>query len=95
MTTELEKHSSGKKQEKDNTKEKSSKQYFVNVEGAEYDWDKDTITTSEIRTLGNLPADQPVICERADGSEIELGENETIELKPGHRYGRAAKYKRG
>ncbi|MCE7733589.1 MAG: hypothetical protein GPJ54_01845 [Candidatus Heimdallarchaeota archaeon] len=76
-------------------KGKGPKQYFVNIEGTEYEWDKNTITTSEIRTLGNLPADQPIICERPDGTERELREDEVVELKPGHRYGRASRYKRG
>ena len=71
------------------------KKYYVNIEGEEYPWDKDTITTSEIRALGNLPADLPVVEELPDGTERTLAEDETIELKPGHRYGRAPKYKRG
>lgn len=69
--------------------------YFVNIEGTEYEWPKQTITTAEIRQLGNLPADLPVIEEQADGSERTLEEDETLELKPGHRFGRAPKYRRG
>ncbi len=75
--------------------EEAGKKYFVNVEGTEYEWNKDTITTAEIRNLGTLPADQPVVEESADGTERTLAEDEVIYLKPGHRYGRAAKYKRG
>ena len=77
------------------TAEQAGKKFFVNVEGTEYPWDKDTITTSEIRTLGNLPADLPVIEEQPDGTERTLGQNEVIDLKPGHRFGRAPKFKRG
>ena len=75
--------------------EQAGKKYFVNIEGTEYPWDKETITTQEIRTLGNLPTDLPVIVEQPDGTERTLGENEMIEIKPGHRHGRAPKYKRG
>lgn len=71
------------------------KKYYVNIEGTEYSWDKDTITTSEIRELGDLPADLPVVEESPDGTERTLAEDETIKLKPGHRYGRAPKFKRG
>jgi hypothetical protein len=71
------------------------KKYFVNIEGTEYPWERDTITTAEIRTLGNLPANLPVVEEFPDGTERTLAENETVELKPGHRYGRASKFKRG
>ncbi len=69
--------------------------FFVNIEGIEYEWDKDTITTQEIRNLGGLPADLPIIQESPDGTERTLAEGETITLQPGHRHGRAAKYRRG
>ena len=71
------------------------KKYYVNIEETEYPWNKETITTSEIRILGNLPTDLPVVEEFPDGTEKTLAEDETIELKPGHRYGRAPKFKRG
>ena len=73
----------------------SGKRYFVNIEGHEYPWPRSSITTPDIRKLGNLPADQPVVCEDAEGNEKTLREDEVIELKPGHRIGRAPKYKRG
>lgn len=69
--------------------------YFVNIEGTEYEWPKDTITVQEIRTLGGLPANLPVLEETPEGTERTLPENEVIQLKPGHRFGRASKYKRG
>ena len=75
--------------------EKSGKKYYVNVEGTEYPWDKSTISTQEIRALGNLPQELPVVEEFPDGTERTLAEDEVLELKPGHRYGRAPKFKRG
>jgi hypothetical protein len=69
--------------------------YFVNIEGTEYEWAKDTITVQEIRTLGGLPANLPVLEETPEGTERTLPEDEVIHLKPGHRFGRASKYKRG
>ncbi len=71
------------------------KKYYVNIEGTEYEWEKGTITTAELRRLGNLPPDLPVVEEFPDGTERTLAESEVIELKPGHRYGRAPKFKRG
>ncbi len=71
------------------------KKYYINIEGREYPWAKETITVADIRVLGNLPADVPVVEEFPDGTERTLTENEVIELKPGHRYGRAPKFKRG
>lgn len=73
----------------------AGQKFFLNIEGQEYPWDKPTITVPEIRQLGNLPADQPVIEEDAEGRERTLAENEVVTIKPGHRHGRAPKYKRG
>lgn len=71
------------------------KKFFVNIEGTEYPWDKETITVAEIRVLGNIPSDQQIIQEAPDGTELTLAENEIVTLKPGHRHGRAPKYRRG
>src|SRR5689334_22583996 len=35
--------------------------FFVNVEGTVYPWDHDTITVPQIRELGSLPPDTPVL----------------------------------
>jgi hypothetical protein len=71
------------------------KKYFVNIEGTEYPWDKETISTVEIRALGNLPQNLPIVEEFPDGTERTLAEGEIVQLKPGHRFGRAPKFKRG
>jgi len=77
------------------TEDHGGQQFFIDIEGHEYSWDKATITVPEIRALGHIPADQPIVQEAPDGTERTLAENEVIELKPGHRHGRAPKYKRG
>jgi hypothetical protein len=69
--------------------------FSINVEGTDHPWDQDTITIPEIRRLGNIPADVPVLEESPEGTERTLPENEIVTLKPGHRHGRAAKYRRG
>jgi hypothetical protein len=73
----------------------AGQKFFINIEGHEYEWPKSTITVPEIRTLGNIPNDQTIVVEDPEGTERTLAENEVIELKPGHRIGRAPKYKRG
>ena len=75
--------------------EKAGPKYYVNIEGTEYPWDRETITVPEIRQLGNIPADQHIIQEDENGNETTLDDNATVELKPGHRIGRAPKYRRG
>jgi len=75
--------------------EKDGKKYYANIEGAEYPWDRETITVADIRTLGNLPPGFPVVEEFPGGTEKTLTDHEIVLLKPGHRYGRAPKFKRG
>jgi hypothetical protein len=43
----------------------------------------------------DIPTDQQIVEEFPDGSEKTLGNSDVIALKPGHRFGRAPKYKRG
>ena len=69
--------------------------YCINIEGTPHRWNKATITTVEIRKLGNLPSDQQVVCEDAEGRERTLREDEVVTLDPCCRFGRAPKYKRG
>lgn len=74
---------------------KNRESYCLNIEGTKHPWPKVTITTAEIRKLGNLPADQQVVCEDANGGERTLCENEVVTLEACCRFGRAPKYKRG
>lgn len=73
----------------------AGKKYYVNIEGTEYPWDSETITVAQIRELGSIPADQQIIEEDLDGGERTLSDTDTVTLKPGHRHGRAARYRRG
>ena len=75
--------------------QKQGPKYFVDIEGTEYDWAKETITVPEIRQLGNLPSNQPVIELDADNNERTLSEDEVVTLKPGQRFGKKVKFKRG
>jgi len=75
--------------------ELAGQKFFINIEGQEYLWNKPTITVQEIRQLGNLPTDMPVVCEDVEGRERTLAKDEIVTIKPGHRHGRAPKYKRG
>lgn len=70
--------------------------YEVNIEGRTYDWHESAITPMQIRQLGGLPADQPVIeINFKDNTEHTLREDEVVELKPGHGFGRKVGFKRG
>jgi hypothetical protein len=70
--------------------------YEVNIEGAMYPWGEDTITVAQLRELGHLPADTPVIeVDLKTNVERTLDESETIELRPGQGFGRKISFKRG
>lgn len=75
--------------------EAAEKKFHINIEGRKFPWDKETITVRQMRALGNLPAALPVVEEFPDGKEKTLSDSDTVLLKPGHRYGRAPKFKRG
>jgi hypothetical protein len=74
---------------------KAGPKYFVDIEGTEYPWEKETVTTEEVIALGNLPADQGVILVDDDNVERTLAAGEVVVLKPGHRFGKRVRFKRG
>lgn len=74
----------------------SQPRFEVNIEGALHPWDKPTITVPELRALGGLPADQPVIeVNLQTNTERTLNADEVVELKPGHGFAKKVRFKRG
>lgn len=69
--------------------------YYVEIDGTEYPWSEDTITVPQIRKLGNIPDNVPVIEIDPDNNEFTLANDAVVTLKPGHRYGKKVKFKRG
>lgn len=69
--------------------------YHIDIEGSLYDWDSPTITAADIRRLGNLPQDVPVLVVDKDNNQRTLGENEVLELKPGMGFSKKVVYQRG
>jgi hypothetical protein len=69
--------------------------YFVNIEGKEYPWERDTITREEIAQLGGWEISQGVIEIDKDNVERTLNPGEQIELKPGHGFSKKIIWKRG
>jgi hypothetical protein len=76
-------------------KDDKKPKYEVDIEDQIYPWDSPTITVPQIRDLGDLPTDQPVIEVDKDNNERTLGADEVIELKPGHSFGKKVVFKRG
>ena len=71
-------------------------QFFINIEGEQYPWDRPTITVLEIRLIGRLPENQGVLeINLEDNTERTLGECEVVHIKPGHAFAKKIRYKRG
>jgi hypothetical protein len=78
------------------TEEAKGPKYDVNVEGTIHPWNEDKITPAQVRNLGNLPADQPVVEVNLEtGEEKTLPEDAVIELQPGMAFARKVEFKRG
>jgi hypothetical protein len=69
--------------------------YFLDIEGREVPWDRDTITTEEIITLGGWDPSQGAILIDKDNNERTLQPGEVVELKPGMGFSKKVKFKRG
>ena len=74
---------------------KSKKKFFVNIEGVEYQWDDQTISTEEIAQLGGWEPSIGVIEIDKDNNERTLLPGEVVELKPGHGFSKKIRWKRG
>lgn len=76
--------------------EEHGPKYEVNIEGTLRPWNKGTISVPELRDLGSLPADQPVVeVNLQDNTEVTLAEDAVVELKPGQGFGKKVKFQRG
>lgn len=70
--------------------------FFVNIEGREYPWDRETISVPEIRNLGSMPPDTAVLeINLEDNTERTLGNAEVVHIKPGHGFAKKVRYQRG
>jgi hypothetical protein len=70
--------------------------YTLDIEGTPHPWDAGTITVPQLRQLGNLPADLPVVeIDLKDNTERTLAEDEVVTLRPGLGFSKKVKYQRG
>lgn len=69
--------------------------YFLDIEGVLKPWDKETITTEEIISLGGWNPSQGAIMIDKDNNEITLKPGQVIELKPGMGFSKKVKFRRG
>lgn len=70
--------------------------FHIDIEGTIYDWDKDTVTVPELRELGGLPSNLPVLeIDLKDNTQRELAEDEVVQLRPGLGFSKKVGYQRG
>jgi hypothetical protein len=70
--------------------------FHIDIEGTLHDWDEDTITVPQLRNLGGLPQNVPVLeIDLKDNSQRELAEDEVVQLRPGLGFSKKVRYQRG
>jgi hypothetical protein len=78
------------------TDEAAHKVYEVNVEGTVHPWPSHEITVSEIRTLGGLPGNEPVLEVNLETNvEKTLHNDAVVKLRAGVGFSRKIEFKRG
>jgi hypothetical protein len=81
--------------EKENNELKGPK-HFIDIEGTLYPWDKDTITTEEIATLGGWNvSDGVLMIDLKTNEEVTLQPGQVIDVKPGMGFSKKHRFKRG
>lgn len=69
--------------------------YTLFVDGFEYRVDEPTITGGEIMELAGISRDVGLVLILEDGTQRPVPADEVIELKPGRRFKKAPRFKRG
>jgi hypothetical protein len=76
------------------TPEKGKKYTFF-VDDREFHVDEPTITGGEIMDLAGIARDVGIVLINEDGTQQSIAADEVIELKPGRRFKKAPRFKRG
>jgi hypothetical protein len=70
--------------------------FLLDIEGTKYPWVEDVITVPQLRKLGSLPENLPVLeVDLHAGTDRELREDENVQLKPGQGFSKKVSFKRG
>lgn len=69
--------------------------FFLDIEGTTYEWHDEEITREQIAELGGWDASKGVIEIDEDNVERTLEPGEVVHLKPGKRFGKKHRWKRG
>lgn len=69
--------------------------YFVDIEGQNFPWAQDTITTEQIAQLGGWDLSRGVVLIDKDNNERQLKPGEVVELQPGQGFAKKVRFRRG
>jgi len=73
----------------------AGKFYTFFVDDQEFHVDQPTITGGEIMDLAGIPREVGLVLIQQDGTQRNIPADEVIELKPGRRFKKAPRFKRG
>jgi Multiubiquitin len=69
--------------------------YFVEVDGAEVEFDHEPVSGGEIMDEAGIPREQGLLELLDDGTQRQVGVEEDVELKPGKRFKKRPRFRRG
>ncbi len=65
------------------------------VDGVEFHVETATLTGLQIMTLAGIPPSTGLLLIQEDGTQVQVGPDEIVELKPGRRFKKAPRFVRG
>jgi hypothetical protein len=82
-------------QDREQDKEQGGKFYTVFVDEVEHRFDSTPVTGGAIMDRAGIPRDTGLVLLEEDGTQRQIGSDEEIDLRPGRRFKRAPRFKRG
>lgn len=80
---------------KEEKKNEHGKFFTVFVDDIEYHFDHSPVTGGEIMDAAGIPHDVGLVLLHEDGTQERIGVDEEVDLKPGRRFKKAPRFKRG
>jgi hypothetical protein len=72
-----------------------SKRYVVEVDGVEIEFDHEPVTGAEIMAKAGIPQEVGLLQILEDGTQKPVAPTDKFELKPGRRFKKRPRFKRG
>jgi len=76
-------------------KEVEGKFFTLFVDDKEFHVEESTLTGAQIMDLAGIPREVGLILILEDGSQVQVKETDVIELRPGRRFKKAPRFRRG